>query len=1101
MKKGISGAILTLGLILLTASSAPLWGQAVANAQISGIVTDSSGAAVPNVKINATQTDTGQVRTTVSGPDGTYVFPDLPVGPYKLEAQLSGFNGYVQNGILLEVSNNISINIALKVGEVMQQVEVTANANMVQTQTTSVAQVMDQTRILELPLNGRQATDLILLAGAASNNGPANGAYFNDLQSSKNYFSAVNISVAGGQANGTNYLLDGGVHMDAFSDINLPFPFPDALQEFSVQTSTLSARYGVHGGAVVNVLTKSGTNQFHGDAFEFVRNGDFNARDFFAASQDSLKRNQFGGTIGGPVLKDKLFGFFGYQGTRIRTAPGSYISHVPTQAALNGDFSQLESAACQSGGTPKTIINPATSQPFQNSFVDPSTFNQVALNMLKYVPVSSDPCGELTYAIPEPQGENQYIGRLDWIQSSKHTLFGRYFYTDYKSPAIFDNDLLLAQLRGVHDRVQSVVLGDTYSINSNTLNSAHLTWSRLAIERGPAADMKNLPDFGVNMYAQSPNVTNLSITGYFNVGCGFCSESNFVNNAIQAADDVDLIRGRNHLSVGADWVHRQYNQIGGALNSGNVNFTGQFTNDALVDFMLGLDDSFQQGNTGYMNGRQDYLGFYFDDNLRLSKRLNLVFGLRWEPYLPVREQFNRIQFFNTAAYRAGATTSQYTDGPPGLFFVGDPGMPRGYTNSRLSEFEPRVGLTWDPTGSGRQTIRAGVGGFEEQMPTAYFQDQTADAPWGSTITLTAPVGGLTNPWQGYPGGNPFPQSQPPPKDFAFPQEGTYTFYPLNAHPTYVDQWNLSYQLQLTSNWLISANYLGNKTSHIWTGYQLNPGVYIPGTCGGSPCSTEDNLQQRRLLSQINPVAGILYGTIGQADDGANGEYQGLLLSAQHRLAKHYTIVANETWSHCISEGDFEGDLNTGQGYTQNPYNRNADRGNCGFDQRHNVNLTLVAEMPQFANPWTNRLIGNWQIAPLLSYHTGNWYSVFTAVDNSLTGVGNDRANALGGNPYLRNMSTLQWLNPNAFAQNAIGTFGNSGSDSLQGPSYFDIDAGVTRYFKISEHQRVELRFEFFNILNHPNFQVPDGTETDATFGAILSDFSPRILQFAMKYTF
>lgn len=1099
--KAISGAILTLVLIVLTASSAPLWGQAVANAQLSGMVTDASGAPAPGATVTATQTDSRQVRTTTSGSDGSYLLPDLPVGPYSLEVRLNGFNTYVQSGILLQVSNNLAVNVTLSVGAVRQEVEVKANATMVQTNTTSVSQVVDQTRILELPLNGRQATDLILLAGAASNNGPANGAYFSDLQTSKNYVSSVNISVAGGQANGTNYLLDGGAHMDAFSDINLPFPFPDALQEFSVQTSTLSARYGVHGGAVVNVVTKSGTNAIHGDAFEFVRNGDFNARDFFAPTQDSLKRNQFGGTLGGPIRKEKLFGFFGYQGTRIRTAPGSYISYVPTQAALNGDFSELESATCQSSGTAKTILNPATGQPFQNSYVNPSLFNQTALNILKYVPISNDPCGQLTYSIPEPQREDQYLGRVDWNQSAKHSLFGRYFYTDYTSPAIFDNDLLLAQLRGVHDRVQAFVVGDTYSINSSMLNTVHLNWTRLAIERGPAADMKNLPDFGVNMYAADPNVMFVGITGYFSIGCGYCSASEFVNNAAQVAEDLDLVHGRHHISLGADWVHRQYNQIGGTLSSGNVYFTGQFTNDALLDFMLGLDDTFQQGNRQYMNGRQDYTGVYFDDNVRLNRRFNLVFGLRWEPYLPVREQFNRIQFFNMAAFTSGGTSSQFTNAPAGLFFVGDPGMPGAYSYSKLDEFEPRVGLTWDPTGSGRQTLRAGFGIFTEQMPTAYFQDQTADAPWGNTISLTAPPGGLTNPWQGYPGGNPFPQSQPPPKNLTFPQDGTYNFYPLNAHPTSVSQWNLSYQFQVTNNWLISANYIGNKSSHIWTGYQLNPGIYIPGMCGGSPCSTEDNLQQRRLFSLLNPTAGDYYGTIGQADDGANGEYHGLLLSAQHRFAKNYTVVANETWSHCISEADFEGDLSLGQGYTQNPFDRNGDRGNCGYDQRHNINLTLVAQMPRFSNSWKDRLLGNWQIAPLLSYHTGNFFSVFTAVDNSLSGVGNDRANALGTNPYTKNMNTLQWLNPNAFTLNAIGTWGNSGSDSVQGPSYFDIDAGVTRYFKISEHQRVELRFEFFNILNHPNFQVPDGNETDATFGEILSDFSPRILQFAMKYTF
>src|SRR5579863_4471464 len=349
------GTGIVLAAFLLAACAAPLRAQAVASAQISGSVTDDSGAAIPGAKVTATQTETRQSRTTSSASDGTYVLPNLPVGPYHLEVQASGFSTYVQTGIRLEVSNDITLNVRLRVGEIKQQVEVMANATMVETQSTAVQQVIDQRNVNDLPLNGRLATQLVMLSGGANDIGPANG--MSDLISSKNYFSADNISVAGGQANGTNYLLDGGEHMDTFSNVNLPFPFPDAIQEFSVQTSSLAAQYGLHAGAVVNVVTKSGTNEFHRDAFEFVRNGDFNARDFYAPTTDSLKRNQFGGTLGAPIKKNKVFGFFGFQGTEIRTAPPSSIAHVPTQAVLNGDFSQIASAGCQSSGTAKTILD------------------------------------------------------------------------------------------------------------------------------------------------------------------------------------------------------------------------------------------------------------------------------------------------------------------------------------------------------------------------------------------------------------------------------------------------------------------------------------------------------------------------------------------------------------------------------------------------------------------------------------------------------------------------------------------------------------------------------------------------------------------------
>src|SRR5712692_3832241 len=384
-------SMLAFAAILSTPSR--LSAQAVAIAQVHGAATDATGAVVPNARIKATQTDTGQVRTTVSSSDGTYVLPNLAVGPYSIEITADGFKTYIQSGVTLQVGNNIQINVALEVGAVSQELRVTANAAMVEMQDTSISQVVDQRRIVDLPLNGRQATDLILLSGGAAI--PPNAA--SRVITTHDYPSSVGVSIAGGQINGNNYLLDGGDHNDTHSNVNLPFPFPDALQEFSVQTSGVSSRYGLHPGSVVNVVTKSGTNSFHGNLFEFVRNGAFNARNFFAPAQDTLRRNQFGGTIGGPIRKDKLFFFAGYQGTRERTAPPVSIAFVPTQATINGDFSALASATCQSNGVARTIVDPATRTPFPGNIITPTRFSAPAVALLKYIPTSTDPCGRLTY--------------------------------------------------------------------------------------------------------------------------------------------------------------------------------------------------------------------------------------------------------------------------------------------------------------------------------------------------------------------------------------------------------------------------------------------------------------------------------------------------------------------------------------------------------------------------------------------------------------------------------------------------------------------------------------------------------------------------------
>jgi hypothetical protein len=1096
-RKPLVGLLTVVSLLVIAAPFKVLQAQAVASAQITGAVTDPSGAPIPAAKITVTQTATGLVRTTQTGADGSYLLPALPVGPYKLEVEARGFGKYLQTGIDLQVSDSPKISVSLRLGQLVQEAEVSANASMVKTDTTAVTQVIDQARIVDLPLNGRQPTQLIMLSGAANDVGPANGQ--SDLTGSKNYFSADAISVAGGQADGTNYLLDGGENMDVFSNVNLPLPFPDALQEFSVETSALSARYGMHAGAVVNSVTKSGTNQFHGDLFEFVRNGTFDARDFFASKPDTLKRNQFGGTLGAPIIKDKLFGFFGYQRTTIRTAPPSFISFTPTQAALNGDFSQLESASCQTSGSARTIINPSTGQPFTNDIVPTSLFNPQALNLLKYVPVSTNPCGQVTYAIPEPQGETQYIGRVDWNQSQNNTFFAHYFFADYASPAQFStSNILLSQERGVRDRSQSAVVGDTYTISPTIVNSAHVGYTRLAVTRGPATNLINFDNVGVNIYQPEPNFLNVNVNGYFNIGCGTCSPSYLRQNNFQFADDIDIILGRHHISVGGEWVHYRFDLQLGSLANSSFTFNGQSTNDALLDFMLGNPNTFTQGNLQPFNARQNYIGAYVHDVIRLNNKLTVQLGVRWEPYLPGREIDNRMNHFSASAFTAGTQSAVFANAPAGLLFPGDSGIPTTFTSDRPWDFEPRAGLAWDPTGSGRQVVRAGYGLFYDTMATAYWEDQTGDSPWGSTINLNSPAGGLTSPYAGYPGGNPFPSPNTPSKAQTFPTAGSYYSYPINGHPTYTNEWNLSYELQPAKNWVISAAYLGNKTTHIWTGEDINPGVYIPGTCNGAPCSTTANSNQRRVLFLQNPVAGSLYSSIWQADDGANSEYNALLLKGEHRFSDYYTILANYTYSHCISEADFIGDL--GGPLTQNPYNRNGERGNCGFDIRSGFNLSFVLQSPRLKNHWADRLVGSWKLAPIFVAHSGTWFTPVAGLDNSLTGIGLDRPNVVG-NPYVRNTSTLQWLNANAFVPNPVGTFGSAGSDSLLGPAFFNIDASLSRQFSVKESQRFELRFEFFNLLNHPNFSNPDNNLQDSTFGEILSDASPRILQFAAKYTF
>jgi hypothetical protein len=501
----------TLGVLwLLSVCGAVGWAQSTS--EIHGTVHDPSGAAVPGAEVRASQTETGAVRTVTSNPDGSYVLTNLPIGPYQIEASKEGFTKYVQTGIVLQVSSNPTVDIALNVGAISDKVEVQANAVMVETQNTSVGQVIQNQQILDLPLNGRQATDLIVLTGAAVQTATSNNRALQNEPA---------IAVAGGLSFGTTYLLDGVMHNDTYNSLSLPFPFPDALQEFKVETSTLTAQNGIHSGASINSVTKSGTNAFHGDAFEFLRNDLFNARNYFATTNSSLKRNQFGGTLGGRIVRDKLFFFGGYQETTLRQDPANTRAFVPTANMLSGDFTTFASATCQ-GGKGVTL-----KAPFVGNKIGVSSLNSIALAIAAKLPKTNDPCGLVTFGSRNIENDYQGIGRIDYQKSSRHMIFGRYLATQAELPQPYNpSNLLTANTSGFDNFAQSATFGDTLLLGPTVVNSFRLAVNRTAIARIGASNF-NAPSLGINVFSYLPDYMPLSITGGFSIDPGTSSNSTF----------------------------------------------------------------------------------------------------------------------------------------------------------------------------------------------------------------------------------------------------------------------------------------------------------------------------------------------------------------------------------------------------------------------------------------------------------------------------------------------------------------------------------------------------------------------------------------------
>ena len=1144
--------------LLALFATTTLWGQAVSTSQISGIVRDQTGAVIPGAQVKATETETGLVRIATTDSDGSYILNNLPVGPYELRVERDGFKTFVQTGIILQVATNPGINPVLEVGSTSTSIEVQAGAAMVETETNDVGQVVDDKSITELPLLNRQAINLIVLEGVANNTGGG------DLNSNKN-IPTVTFSVAGGLPNGIVYLLDGGTHNDPFNNLNLPLPFPDAMQEFKVETSAMPARYGEHAAASVNAVTKSGTNQFHGDAFEFIRNYLLNAKDYFQLTRDSLKQNQYGGVIGGPIRRDKLFFFAGYQATVTRSNPTSgATTFVPTAAMLTGDFTAYAAAGCNKSftdpfnGTKGQILDlPNASGVYDgtntSNKVNASQLSSVALNMFTFarshLPVSTNPCGSVPLALPANTNERQILGRIDYIMSQRNTLYARYLIDDYRNPTATGAqavNALLSAKTGQSNQDQSFTLGDTFIINSRTTSSSHATLIRDGNARFPSSFFSAL-DIGVNQnnFYSPPNVpffTNISASpnGF---GVGSSEPGNWNQTGFQFAEDIDMVRGSHEVSFGVDWIHSLMNSLSTAAANGNFSFGNSFTGLSLTDFLLGDLASFSQANAQQEDDRSNYIGLYAQDSWKVKPRLTLNYGLRWEPYFPQQNPIKHAENFDPGRFAAGTHSTVFPNAPAGLLFPGDPGFPaNGDTFGRLAVFAPRVGLVWQPEADGKTTVRAAYGVFNDAPQMFFTVRFGSDAPWGPAVSFNIPTtapGQFSNPWaaptSGQPGGKtPFPGVS----FFPVGANAAYVTEPLHMNPEYLQQWNLSIQRQVGSNLLLSATYVGNETTHLPTGRELDPGVYIAGNClanGNFPapyntlpdgltknglCTQSGNINFRRQLLLANPAQGTFFGTVGVVDDGGVANYNGLLLSAQRRLANNFSGFVNWTYSHCLSDPPTT-EL-TGPTYF-NPAARHADYGNCSSDRRQAVNIAFVASSPTFSISWKRRLLTGWQFSPIFRYQSGNFATVTLGRstnnppfgDQAGNGFGSQRPLQILADPYLANsspnpVSPSPYFNYNAFTPPQAGVLppasGVVRPFTLENPGSVQMDASLSRTFDIREAQKLQFRWDIFNLPNLVNLPGPaTDLSSQTNFGTwkqtTASATGPRIMQLALKYIF
>lgn len=1054
-------------LVLFLAASLSALFAADPTGTIAGTVADQSGAAVVGAKVTVTATATGLSRSAVSAVDGGYVFPLLPGGTYNVSVEGAGFRRFEQRGVAVKIDGNTTVPVVLQIGATSDTITVDASAEMIETRSGTLSSVVGQQKIVELPLNGRNAATLVLLApGTADLTGP-NARGSGDTQQGVTYPGAQSISSNGARADGVNYQLDGGSNIDPYTNVNNPFPNPDALEEFSVQTNNFSAEHGRASGAVVNIVTKSGTNQFHGSAFEFLRNGAMNARNFFSEIPDQLKRNQFGGSFGGPIVKDKLFFFGTYQGMQLRNLSSGNTAFVLTAAQRNGNFSS----------TGRQLIDPTTKQPFPGNIIPANRIDPVTQKLLPLIPVSAASDGFLVFTRPVNDHENQFMGRVDYLLT-KHRLYGRYFYSKYPRAAVPGAQDLVRGTGGREFFNQSVAFSDTYNVSPTLMNSFNFSFTNnkgLATSGAPFS----LKSIGVDIAGPTPPEINIDVSGFFTLSSGAPGE--FIRDNFHFADSVHWIKGKHEIAFGGDFLRMKVDLSNSYRQAGRFRFRGtNYTGDARSDFLLGTVERFMQGGGEYAARRGNLGSLFVQDNIRVSRKLNVNIGLRWDPFLPYTDELGR-----TECFVAGKQSQRFPKAPTGYLFAGDPDCPAGGSKNAWKQFAPRIGFAYNVGGNSRTTIRGGFGIFYQPPFVEAYNNMVDSAPFSpQIITYGVP---FANPYLGTR--NPFPAEfapTPPPKDIGFDKPVVGVSYATDWKPSQVLSWNLTIERQLRKDVLARVGYVASKGTHLGYNTDVNAPAYFPG-------AADIDLSLRRPYKDFNLIT--------QNVAGGNSIFHSLQLGVDKRFSKGFTVGANYTWGRSIDTASFLTDLDGIN--VVNPFNVQAYRGLSDFSMAHRFVMNYLWRMPSPKGS-LRHVLGGWESAGIWNWQHGFPINITSGEDTSLTAIGNDQADLVSPPSYTsgsRGEKIAQWFTPGSFTVAKEGTFGNVGRNTLYGPGTFNVDFSLNKSIPIKERLHLQYRAEFFNVFNHPVLGNPGTTVTSGGFGRITSAGAPRVIQMALKLQF